>query len=283
MSRIAYIDGRYQPLNQPAIMVEDRGYQFSDGVYEVCAIRNHRVLDEERHLDRLENSLNELSMPMPVTRAALKVIIREVVRRNRVREGLVYVQVSRGVAPREHTYASNLQPVLVVTARAMAPDRRNHIRQNGIEVMSVPDQRWARCDIKSISLLPNVMARQTAKLAGKQEAWQIGADGYVTEGGATNAWIVDTNGQLRTRPASNAILNGIVRQVLFDVASELQLTIDETPFTLDEAKAAKECFSTASTMAVFPVVSIDGVKIGDGKPGPVATALGAAYDAVSTK
>src|SRR6056300_1436903 len=134
MSRIAYIDGRYQPLNQPAIMVEDRGYQFSDGVYEVCAIRNHRMLDEERHLDRLENSLNELAMPMPVSRAALKIITREVVRRNRVREGLVYVQVSRGVAPREHTYAANLQPVLVVTARPMAPERRTHVRQNGIEV-----------------------------------------------------------------------------------------------------------------------------------------------------
>lgn len=280
MSRIAYIDGRYQPLNQPGIMVEDRGYQFSDGVYEVFAIRHHQPLDEARHLDRLEYSLGELGMEMPMSREAIKIVAREVMRRNRVSNGLLYIQVTRGVAPREHSFASNLKPVLVMTVRPISTQRRDAIRRDGIRVITVPDQRWARCDIKSISLLPNVLARQSAKQAGVQEAWQIDQDGLVTEGAATNAWIVDAEGRLRTRAADQGILNGIIRQVIFDVAESLQLQVDETAFTLAEAKAAKECFSTASTMAVFPVTSIDGETIGDGQPGPVATALGQAYDAI---
>jgi D-alanine transaminase len=280
MSRIAYIDRRYQPLNQPGIMVEDRGYQFSDGVYEVFAIRHHRPLDEARHLDRLEYSLGELGMEMPMSREAIKIVAREVMRRNRVSNGLLYIQVTRGVAPREHSFASDLKPVLVMTVRPISTQRRDAIRRDGIRVITVPDQRWARCDIKSISLLPNVLARQSAKQAGVQEAWQIDQDGLVTEGAATNAWIVDAEGRLRTRAANEDILNGIIRQVIFDVAESLQLQVDETAFTLAEAKAAKECFSTASTMAVFPVTSIDGETIGDGQPGPVATALGQAYDAI---
>jgi D-alanine transaminase len=280
MSRIAYIDGRYQPLNQPGIMVEDRGYQFSDGVYEVFAIRHHQPLDEVRHLDRLEYSLGELGMEMPMSREAIKIVAREVMRRNRVSNGLLYIQVTRGVAPREHSFASDLKPVLVMTVRPISTQRRDAIRRDGIRVITVPDQRWARCDIKSISLLPNVLARQSAKQAGVQEAWQIDQDGLVTEGAATNAWIVDAEGRLRTRAANQGILNGIIRQVIFDVAESLQLQVDETAFTLAEAKAAKECFSTASTMAVFPVTSIDGETIGDGQPGPVATALGQAYDAI---
>ncbi|MDA9230598.1 D-amino-acid transaminase [Alphaproteobacteria bacterium] len=278
MSRIAYIDGRYQPLNQPGIMVEDRGYQFSDGVYEVCAIRNHKAVDEARHLDRLEYSLRELGIAMPMSRAALKIVARELMRRNRVSNGLLYIQVTRGVAPRDHSFASGLKPVLVMTVRPISTQRREAIRRDGIEVISVPDQRWARCDIKSISLLPNILARQSARDAGVQEAWQIGSDGFVTEGAATNAWIVDAKNRLRTRPANHQILNGIIRQILFEVAQTLQLQVYEIPFTLEEAKAAKECFSTASTMAVFPVTSIDGQKIGDGKPGRVAKALGEAYD-----
>ena len=280
MSRIAYIDGVYQPLNMPGILVEDRGYQFADGVYEVCAIRGGKLLDEDRHLDRLDYSLAALDMPPPMSRAALQQVMRETLRRNRVRDGILYMQVSRGVAPREHMFHPDLKPVLVITARPMAAEKRAQILKNGISVVSVPDQRWARCDIKSISLLPNVLARQTARNAKVQEAWQIDGQGIVTEGAATNAWIVDAKAVLRTRPATHEILNGIVRQVLLDCAADLGLKFEERPFSLKEAMSAKECFSTASTMSVFPVVEIDGHKIGTGKPGEVAKTLSAAYDAI---
>ena len=280
MSRIAYIDGVYQPLNMPGILVEDRGYQFADGVYEVCAIRSGKLLDEARHLDRLDYSLAALDMPPPMSRAALQQVMRETLRRNRVRDGILYMQVSRGVAPREHMFNPDLKPVLVITARPIAADRRAQIMKKGISVVSVPDQRWARGDIKSISLLPNVWARQAARNAKVQEAWQIDVQGMVTEGAATNAWIVDAKGVLRTRPASHEILNGIVRQVLLDCVADLGMKFEEKPFSLKEALTAKECFSTASTMAVFPVIDIDGQKIGAGKPGEVAKMLSDAYDAV---
>ena len=280
MSRIAYIDGVYQPLNMPGILVEDRGYQFADGVYEVCAIRGGKLLDEARHLARLDYSLAALDMPPPMSRAALQQVMRETLRRNRVRDGILYMQVSRGVAPREHMFNPDLKPVLVITARPIAADRRAQIMKKGISVVSVPDQRWARCDIKSISLLPNVLARQSARNAKVQEAWQIDGQGMVTEGAATNAWIVDAKGVLRTRPASHEILNGIVRQVLLDCVADLGMKFEEKPFSLKEALAAKECFSTASTMSVFPVIEIDGQKIGAGKPGEVAKMLSDAYDAV---
>ena len=278
MSRIAYIDGCYQPLNEPAVMVEDRGYQFADGVYEVCAIRNGRLIDEIEHLDRLDYSLAELDIPAPMSRGAMQIVMRETVRRNRVRNGILYIQVSRGVAPREHSYSNGVQPVITITARPTDPAKRQHVLARGIEVISVPDQRWARCDIKSISLLPNVLARQAARNAKVQEAWQIDENGLVTEGGATNAWIVDAQGRLRTRPAANDILNGIIRQVLIGLVENMDdIEFVEHAFSLEEAMMAQECFSTASTLAVFPVVSIDGKKIGDGKPGPVALALAEAY------
>lgn len=280
MSRIAYIDGSYQPLNMPGIMVEDRGYQFADGVYEVCAVRGGRLLDEDMHLDRLDYSLGQLEIDAPMTRAALRLVMRETLRRNHIRNGILYMQISRGVAPRDHMYDKGLRPILVMTARPLNPQKRTIIMEQGIDVISVPDQRWARCDIKSISLLPNVLARQTARNAQMQEAWQLDEAGMVTEGAATNAWIVDQDNCLRTRPADNHILNGIVRQVILNCATDAGLTVKEEAFSLDEAKAAKECFSTASTISVFPVVSIDGTKIGDGKPGDIATRLSAAYDRI---
>ena len=277
MSRIAYIDGCYQPLNEPAVMVEDRGYQFADGVYEVCAIRNGNLLDEIEHLERLDYSLAELNIAAPMARGALQIVMRETVRRNRVRNGILYIQVSRGVAPREHSYGDDVRPVITVTARPTDPAKRQYVLEHGIEVISVPDQRWARCDIKSISLLPNVLARQAARNAKVQEAWQIDANGLVTEGGATNAWIVDAQGRLRTRPAANDILNGIIRQVLIGLVADMDIEFVEEAFSLDDALGAQECFSTASTLAVFPVISIDGKQIGSGKPGPVSLALAEAY------
>ncbi|NBR79286.1 MAG: D-amino-acid transaminase [Alphaproteobacteria bacterium] len=281
MARIAYIDGQYQPAGDPAIMVEDRGYQFADGVYEVFAIRQGHLLDEDLHLARLQNSLAEMDIPEPASMASMKLVMRELMRRNRVREGILYLQVTRGVARREHIYRTRLRPVLVMTVTATNPAARAKVRREGISVISVPDQRWARCDIKSISLLPNVLARQSAYTSGAGEAWQVDAAGFVTEGAATNAFIVDREDCLRTRLADNGILNGIVRQVLIDIAYQLNYEMKEVAFTLEEAKNAQECFSTASTLAVFPVVSIDGCVIGEGKPGPVASALAERYDALA--
>ncbi len=278
MSRIAYVDGVYQRIDTPGIHVEDRGYQFADGVYEVCAVHNARPVDEEAHLDRLERSLAELDIAAPMSRAAMKIVVRETLARNRIRNGIIYMQVTRGVASREHNYPSGLKPVLVVTARHTDPARRASVLRAGISVVTVPDQRWARCDIKSISLLPNVLARQAAKDKGVQEAWQVDADGMVTEGAATNAWIVDSAGVLRTRPADGGILNGIVRQTIIGLVDELGLTLEERAFSVEEALSARECFSTASTLAVFPVVNIDGQNIGDGKPGAVARQIVNRYD-----
>ena len=278
MSRIAYVDGVYQPIDMPGIHVEDRGYQFADGVYEVCAVHNARPVDEEAHLDRLERSLAELSIATPMSRAAMKIVVRETLARNRIRNGIVYMQVTRGVASREHNYPAGLKPVFVVTARHIDPARRASVLRDGIRVVTVPDQRWARCDIKSISLLPNVLARQAAKDSGVQEAWQVNADGMVTEGAATNAWIVDSAGVLRTRPADAGILNGIVRQTIIGLLDELGLTFEERAFSIEEALSARECFSTASTLAVFPVVNIDGQNIGDGTPGAVARQIVNRYD-----
>ncbi len=278
MSRIAYVDGVYQPIDMPGIHVEDRGYQFADGVYEVCAVHNSRPVDEEAHLDRLERSLAELDIAAPMSRAAMKIVVRETLARNRIRNGIIYMQVTRGVASREHNYPAGLKPVLVVTARHTDPARRASVLRAGISVVTVPDQRWARCDIKSISLLPNVLARQAAKDKGVQEAWQVDEDGMVTEGAATNAWIVDSAGVLRTRPADGGILNGIVRQAIIGLLDELGLTFEERAFSVEEALSARECFSTASTLAVFPVVNIDGQNIGDGKPGAVARQIVNRYD-----
>ncbi|MBL6786691.1 MAG: D-amino-acid transaminase [PS1 clade bacterium] len=277
MSRIAYVDGVYQPIDLPGIQVEDRGYQFADGVYEVCAVHHGQLLDEDAHLARLARSLAELSIPAPMSDGALKIVLRETITRNRVSDGIVYMQITRGVARREHGYASGLKPVLVVTARATDPNRRAAVLEHGISVVTVPDQRWARCDIKSISLLPNVLARQEAVEKGVQEAWQVDTEGLVTEGAATNAWIVDANGVLRTRPADGGILNGIVRQILMSLIGDMDVSFEERAFCVSEALSARECFSTASTLAVFPVVQIDAKKVGDGRPGPISQAIAARY------
>lgn len=277
MSRIAYVDGQYTPLELAAVHVEDRGYQFADGIYEVCALRNGVMLDEEAHLDRYERSLKELSIKQPMSRQALKRVLRETVRLNRVQNGLLYFQVTRGQAPREHAYPENAKPVLVITVRPAKAGAAENLKQHGIKVITVPDQRWGRCDIKSIALLPNVMARQLARENDATEAWQLDTDGYVTEGAITNAWIVDAKGVLRTRPVSNDILSGIIRQILLELIKANDIAFCETAFTLKEALIAQEAFSTASTLTVFPVVEIDKQVIGNGKPGPVALKLLEAY------
>jgi D-alanine transaminase len=274
MSRIAYVNGRYLPHRGAMVHVEDRGYQFSDGVYEVCEVRGGRLVDERRHLARLTRSLAELRIRMPMPLAALGIVLREVVARNRIGYGIVYLQVTRGVARRDHAFpVPEVRPSVVVTARSLNAARNEALAAQGIAVVSVPDNRWGRVDIKSIGLLPNVLARQAALDQGARDAWFVDKDGAVTEGASTNAWIVTQAGAVVTRPADHAILCGITRTVLFDVIKAQGFRLEERAFTLAEAYAAREAFVTAASQIVLPVVRIDGRPIGEGRPGRVATAL----------
>jgi D-alanine transaminase len=274
MSRCAYVNGRYLPMRDAKVHVEDRGYQFADAVYEVCEVRGGRLIDERRHIERLQRSLSELRIRMPMTPRALGVVLREVVARNRIHYGIVYLQIGRGVARRDHGFpAATLPPSLVVTARPLNMARNDALAEKGIAVISVPDNRWGRVDIKTTGLLPNVLARQTAIEQGARDAWFVDSDGAVTEGASSNAFIVTTAGTVVTRPADHAILRGITRTVLFDAIRAQGLAIEERGFTLQEAYAAREAFVTAASQIVLSVVRIDGHTVGDGKPGPVATGL----------
>jgi D-alanine transaminase len=278
MSRYAYVNGRYLSFRDAKVHIEDRGYQLGDGVYEVCEVREGRLVDERRHLLRLKRSLDELAIRAPMSPNALGVVLREVVARNRLGYGIVYLQVTRGVARRDHAFPPpQVPPSLVVTARALNMARNEALAATGISVISVPDNRWGRVDIKTIGLLPNVLARQAAIERGARDAWFVDKAGAVTEGASTNAWIVTADGKVVTRPADHAILRGITRTVLFDAIKAQGLAIEERAFTLEEAYAAREAFATAATQIVLPVVRIDGRAIGDGKPGPVATALRRAF------
>ncbi len=274
MSRIAYVNGRYLPMRTAMVHVEDRGYQFGDGVYEVCEVREGRLIDERRHLARLKRSLDELRLRQPMSPRALGVVLREVIARNRIGYGTVYLQVTRGVARRDHAFPGpEVTPSLVVTARPLSGARNEALAAKGIAVISVPDNRWGRVDIKTIGLLPNVLARQSAIEQGARDAWFVDKDGAVTEGASANAWIVTQAGTVVTRPADHGILSGIARTVLFEVIKGQGLTVEERAFTLQEAYDAREAFVTAATQIVLPVVRIDRHAVGDGKPGPVASAL----------
>ena len=277
MSRIAYVNGRYLPFARAQVHIEDRGYQFADGVYEVCAVRGGHLIDEAPHLARLTRSLRELSIATPVAAAAFARIMREVVRRNIVSDGLVYIQVTRGVARRDHAFPSNAKASLVVTARNIALDKYEAWANSGVAVKSMAETRWARCDIKSVALLPNILAKQQAREAGAFEAWFVDQQGHVTEGASTTAWIVDAEGVLRTRQLDERILPGVTRGELLPMCRQLGVALAERPFTIAEAKAAREAFLTAASFGIIPVVGLDGTQIGDGRPGPVAKRLRSAY------
>jgi D-alanine transaminase len=274
VSRIAYVNGRYRPHRDALIHIEDRGYQFADGVYEVCEVRGGRIVEERRHMARLVRSLEELRIALPMPLAALSVVLHETVRRNRVRDGIVYLQVTRGVARRDHAFPpAAIRPAVVVTARAHDAAKAERTAAEGIAVITLADSRWARPDIKSVSLLPNVLAKQAARDQGAREAWLVDGRGFITEGASSNAWIVTADREVVTRPVDNSILNGISRMVALEAIAAQGLRLDERPFTVAEAKAAREAFVTAASQIVQPVVRIDGTMIGDGRPGPVATAL----------
>jgi D-alanine transaminase len=274
MSRIAYVNGRYLPLAHASVNVEDRGYQFSDGVYEVCEVKGGRLVDERRHLERLGRSLSELRIAMPMAAESLGVIMREVVRRNRVRWGIVYLQITRGVSRRDHAFPPpGTRPSIVVTARNLDAANAERLAAEGVAVISVPENRWDRVDIKSVSLLPNVLAKQTAREHGAREAWFVDKKGFVTEGSSSNAWIVTKNNTVVTRQVDNAILKGITRTVVLDIIAAQGLKLDVRPFTMDEAYAAREAFITSASQTVMPVVKIDGRPVGNGAPGLLSSAL----------
>ncbi|NVJ96981.1 MAG: D-amino-acid transaminase [Alphaproteobacteria bacterium] len=281
MSRIAYVNGAYVPTAEAFVHIDDRGYQFADGVYEGVSIRHGKLIDLEPHLDRLWRSMGELQIIAPMERGPMRLVLAEVVRRNRIKDGFLYLQITRGVAPRDHPFpAETPWPAMVVTAKRLNFDASiEKALTKGVAASSQPDIRWGRCDIKSTSLLPNILAKQAAREAGGFEAVMYDKDGYVTEGSSTNIWMVDAEGTLVTRSTSDNILPGITRATVKTIAEELQIKVEERAFTLDEAKDAAEMFLTSSTSCAMPIVTLDGQRIGDGTPGPVAKRLIEAYKA----
>lgn len=274
--RVAYIDGRYRSVTDEAVTVQDRGFQFADGVYEVILVIGDRLIDAGPHLDRLERSLREISLPLDVSRSALSIIMHEVARRNRVRDGMVYVQITRGRAERNLAFPRGVRPTVVVTARPMRFDASG---PRGIRVLTTPDIRWARVDIKSIALLPNLLAKQGAIAAGFDDVWFVDHDGFVTEASGANAWIVNGQKQLITRPLGNDILHGITRATASSIARSHGVTFIERKFDIAEALAAREAFISSATALLTPVIEIDRTAIGDGTVGPVTRRLIEGYRA----
>lgn len=279
MPRHAYVNGRYVDHREAAVHIEDRGYQFSDGVYEVVTVKDGRLVDARAHMDRLGRSLDELQIGWPVSRPVLEMIMAEMIRRNGLHDGLVYMQITRGVAPRNHAFPTgDVRPALVITTKKMNFAKMTKFTE-GVSVITLPDQRWARRDIKTISLLPNCLNKQKATEAGCYEAFQVDPkDGMVTEGTASNAWIITDAGELVTRPATHRILNGITRLTILRIAEEEGVPFVERPFSVEEAKRAREAFVSSATSFVTPVVRIDGDPVGDGTVGPICRKLLAGYE-----
>ncbi len=274
LPRIAYVNGRYVALAQAGVSIEDRGFQFADGVYEVIAVLNGAMLDAHGHLLRLADSLAALEMVSPCTPRVLPILIAEVLRRNRVSEGLVYLQITRGVATRDHLFPPPGTPTtLVITAKPYDFTKRASMARQGTAVITVPDIRWGRCNIKTIALLPNVLAKEQAKRAGATEAVFIDASGMVTEGGSTNMWMVDKAGALVTRPLGPEILPGIARQTLMRVAKKAGFKIVERAFSKHQLLGAREAFYTSTTAPCLPIVQVDGEAIGTGTVGATSHKL----------
>ena len=278
MGRIAYLNGRFERHAEAFVHIEDRGYQFADAVYEVWALFDGKLSDPDGHFARLERSLSELQIDMPMSRNALTIVLRETVRQNRIRDGLLYLQVSRGVAPRDHAFPTTpTSPAIVITAKAIDRATAEAKAAKGVSVITVPENRWGRCDIKTVGLLPNAMAKQAAKEKGAAEAWFVDDLGFVTEGASSNAWIVTANGTVKTRDTNANILRGVTRYTLLDILQAEGISIDQSPFTPAEALAANEAFITGAGALVLPVVALDGKPIGNGKVGPMASRLRRLY------
>ena len=284
MTRYVYVNSAYRRYEDAQIHAEDRGFQFADAVYEVCEIRDRAVVDEDRHLARLEYSLGELGIAIPMSQKALQAVLQETVRRNHVVNGIVYLQVSRGAGPRSFYFDGvETPPTVVCLARSQSREAQEAAAATGIAVRSMPDTRWGRCDIKTVMLLPASLAKENAKAEGAQEAWFLDEDGNVREGGSSNAWIITADDKLVTPPATNAILCGITRTTLIDLIEREGLTLEERPFTIEEAQNAREAFITSASNLVMPVISVDGRPIGNGHPGTMSERLRATFHAVAQK
>jgi D-alanine transaminase len=274
LTRIVYVNGAYKRYTEAAVHAEDRGFQFADSIYEVIDVLDGRLVDATRHLARLDRSLNELSIPPPMSNAALLRVIAQVIRRNRIRDGIVYIQVTRGAGPRDFALPPlGTLPTLVVLARAQRKGWAAELAETGIAVKTIPDNRWGRCDIKTVMLLPAVLAKDEARRTGAKEAWFIDAQGHVTEGASSNAWIVTADGTLVTHPLDRQILPGVTRATVMDAAKAEGLNVEERSFSVREVLSAREAFVTSATNIVMPVVKIDGAPVGDGRPGPLARRL----------
>jgi D-alanine transaminase len=277
---IVYVNGEYLPQGDAKISVFDRGFLFADGIYEVSAIFNGQLVDNDAHLARLERSVGEIKLKMPWSRAEITAIQNEVILRNGVSEGLIYLQVTRGSAPvRDFKFPDQVTPSLIMFAKS-ANMSESAEAATGIRVKTVPDIRWMRRDIKSVALLAQVLAKQEAAEAGCQEAWMV-EDGMVTEGGSSTAWIIDKDGTLVTRGNSQKILPGITRKAVEALLGDGKIKFDIRAFSVAEALEAQEAWVTAASSLVMPVVEIDGQKIGTGKPGPFATKLRQTYIAMA--
>lgn len=278
MTRVVYVNGQYMPYAQAAVHAEDRGFQFADAVYEVCEVKGGKLVDERRHMERLKRSLGELGMAEPMASGAWARVMRETIRRNRVTDGLVYLQVSRGARPRDFVFPPpGTPPTVVCLARNAARSKAEATAAKGIAIKTFPDIRWERCDIKTVMLLPASLAKQAARDDGASDAWFVDDKGYVTEGASSNAWIVDKDGRLVTRAVDRAILRGVTRTTLIDLLAREGIEFVERPFTVEEAKQAREAFLTSATSVVMPVVAVDGKTIGNGAPGLLTLKLREAF------
>jgi D-alanine transaminase len=277
MPRIAYVNGAYRPLADAAVHVEDRGFQFADGIYEVVLCVDGRLWDLEGHLARWRRSLGELSINEPMSTRAMTLVIRQILRMNRLANAIVYMQATRGAAPRNHAFpAKPVKPTLVITARPFVLDKYHEQAAKGVKVVTTEDIRWGRVDIKTVGLLPNALAKEFARHEGAYEAWLV-KDGRITEGSSTNAWIVRQDGALVTHPLGHSILGGVTRLSIIECARNLQIRVVEEAFTKEDALRAREAFITSASALATPVIAIDEVAIGNGKPGPVTQRLRAAY------
>jgi D-alanine transaminase len=277
MARISYVNGSYVNHAQAMVHVEDRGYQFSDGIYEYIAFYNRTLLDSGLHFGRLERSLKELEIAQPVSLQALQIISRELIDRNGRENGGLYIQITRGVCKRDHPFPKNVRPALVMTVCGEKTPKAVEIK-DGVKVISHPDNRWERRDIKSVSLLANVLAKQEASRRQVREAWLMEKDGTVNEGSVSNAFIICKAGELVTHPANNHILGGITRSVVLKLAKEAGIPVAERVFNITEAKAAAEAFITSTSANVLPVVKIDDRLVGDGRVGEITRKLQGLYN-----
>lgn len=275
MSRIVFLNGSFLPIEEAKVPFMDRGFLFGDGVYEGVGVLEGRLVDNEAHLERLERSLQEVRIPNPYSREEWTRLEEELARRNGMTEGFIYFQVTRGVAERDFTFPEHVVPSVAMFTQAKAIVNAPSA-ETGIAVVTMPDLRWKRRDIKSLNLLAQVLAKQAAKEAGAQEAWMV-EDGFVTEGGSSSGFIVTREGRVVVRPLSNAILPGITRKALLALSKDIGIELEERLFTVEEAYEAAEAFMTSASTFVLPIVSIDGRSIGDGKPGPITRKLRETY------